>query len=218
MTQTSEYSKPNNLTQRPLAHYGQHYRSLDPLEVSRRTGLAFDAESSAFKLALMGVAHSAGFPGFSLVSLQDGSPAPAYEQILILRYLCEGRFMPATGKELAYSELPWGNVYSSNFDGRVKRRLLREFAQDFGAFRRIMEENDALCPQRLDKCDCGYRFEFMDGLPLSIRFWAADEEFPASVQVLFDENFQHAFTAEDVAVVGDTVINRLTGMRGKSVS
>ncbi|MDR2492487.1 MAG: DUF3786 domain-containing protein [Coriobacteriales bacterium] len=217
MSQAQIGLSTNNLTQRPLDHYGSCYRKLDPEEVAARTGLQFNREGSSFGLVLMGSPCHAAYPDYSL-SDESGEPvASAYESILILRFLCEGRFVSATGTELTYKELPWGITYDTNFEHRVKRRLLREFAKDLALFAQLMETNKGLKAQPLEKCDCGYRFEFMGGLPVSIRFWAADEEFPASVQVLFDESFQFAFSAEDVAVVGDTIINRLIGMRAQAL-
>jgi hypothetical protein len=70
-------------------------------------------------------------------------------------------------------------------------------------------ENPGLKFEKLDKSDAGYRFEFMSGLYMSFLLWEGDDEFPASAQILFDDNFPHAFTAEDIAVVGDVAISRL---------
>ena len=61
----------------------------------------------------------------------------------------------------------------------------------------------------VDGCDAGYEFEFMDGLWLRFMFWQADEDFPPSSQILFSDNFALAFTAEDMAVVGDVSIGAL---------
>ncbi|MBR4755026.1 MAG: DUF3786 domain-containing protein, partial [Lachnospiraceae bacterium] len=39
--------------------------------------------------------------------------------------------------------------------------------------------------------------------------WAADDEFPPSSQILFSDNFEYAFKAEDMAVVGDISIGAM---------
>jgi hypothetical protein len=41
--------------------------------------------------------------------------------------------------------------------------------------------------------------------------WAADDEFPASAQILFDDNFPSAFTAEDIAVIPGVAMDHLNG-------
>jgi hypothetical protein len=204
----------NQQQEAPLAHYRALYKTLDPGEIARRCGLAFDKEAGCFSLRLMGTEYRAAFPEFEVRDLAQqaaaGKPGlDPYEQILLLRYLCEGKFFEAQGKRLSYNEIPWGSVYYRNFEGRCLKRLAFAFGNDLGNFRRLMEEWSALGALPLDQGDAAYRFEFLNGLFISLLLWAGDEEFPPSAQILFDDNFIFAFTAEDLAVVGEVVIDRL---------
>ena len=61
------------------------------------------------------------------------------------------------------------------------------------------------------KGDMGYEFAFMKGLLVRVSIWNGDEEFPPSAQILFSDNFRYAFTAEDMAFVGDIFIKVLKG-------
>ena len=49
----------------------------------------------------------------------------------------------------------------------------------------------------------------MPGLEMQFLLWQGDDEFPPNAQILFSDNFQHAFTAEDLANIGDIVMNRM---------
>ncbi|MDR1816167.1 MAG: DUF3786 domain-containing protein [Clostridiales Family XIII bacterium] len=199
------------MTETPLRHYMGLYRGSDPAEISARTGVAWDAGRSAFSLRLMGAAYEIGFPEFS-----RGVLGNAYEEILIIRYLLEGRYVRGTGRQLAYAEMPWGPVYMKNFGGRVLERLVGTFGRDPSRLTRAVTQASGLRHEAADGCDVGYRMEFLGsgeqmGLWLSVLLWEGDEEFPASAQVLFDEGFRYAFSAEDIAVVGDVLISRLKG-------
>jgi hypothetical protein len=44
---------------------------------------------------------------------------------------------------------------------------------------------------------------------MSVLLWAGDEEFPPGAQILFDDNFVFAFTAEDLAALGEVALDRL---------
>ena len=57
-----------------------------------------------------------------------------------------------------------------------------------------------------------YDFEFINGIHIQFLLWAPDEEFPPSSQILFADNAVAAFTAEDMAVIGDVSINTLKAM------
>jgi hypothetical protein len=115
------------------------------------------------------------------------------------------------GKQLSYREIPWGNVYYRNFEGRGLLRFAYAFGNNIEGLIRVMETSPALKAERLDKGDAsahaGYRFEFMSGLFMQVYVWAGDDEFPPSAQMLFDDNFPSAFTAEDIAVIADVVID-----------
>jgi hypothetical protein len=208
--------------ERSLDHFLAIYKTLAPAEIARRCDLPFRREDSAFELRIMGETYLAEFPEFALrPEPVVGEPAKEavqrpYEDILFLRYLCEGTYRPAEGKQLSYREIPWGEVYFRNFEGRCIRRFAASFGKDIPAFKWVMEETPGLRAEPLSQGDAGYRFEFSSGLFMSLLLWAADDEFPASAQILFDDNFPAAFTAEDIAVVGEVVISRLKALTEKA--
>jgi hypothetical protein len=200
----------------PFSHYLAIYKTLDPGEIARRCALPFEKEASVFGLRIMGREYRAAFPDFEL---RDSGGAPVrngYEKILFLRYLCEGKYFEAAGKSLAYHEIPWGSVYYPNFRGRCINRFAALFGKDLGAFRKIMEENRELRAGPLEGGDAGYRFEAFSGLYMSLLLWEGDEEFPPAVQILFDDNFVFAFSAEDLAVLAEVVLDRLKALRPKT--
>jgi hypothetical protein len=209
-----------------LDHFKAIYRTLDPAEISRRCALPCD--TAAFALRFMGNEYRAAFPDFELRDRGGRALQGAMENILFLRYLCQGKYTEAGGRQLSYREIPWGEHYYPAFESRCIKRFARTFGTDLERFKRIMEGGAGLRPQRLDKGEpqgqpvhgaarhpishLGYRFEFSSGLYISFLLWAADEEFPPSAQILFDDNIPAAFTAEDAAVVCEVAINRLSKM------
>jgi hypothetical protein len=206
----SDSSNTRNHEQRSLDHFKGIYSTMDPEEIARRTALPFDG--GAFRLRIMGAGYQAAFPVFSLKDEGGCEKKEGWKSILFLRYLCEGRYVPPLGKQLSYREIPWGNVYYRNFEGRCLRRFARTFGGSPGTiegFRAVMENSPGLGAEKLDKSDAGYRFEFMSGLWINVYLWAGDDEFPPSAQMLFDDNFPPAFTAEDIAVAGEAVIEYL---------
>ena len=68
---------------------------------------------------------------------------------------------------------------------------------------------EKLPAKRLGRSDCGWELELMEGLTIQFLLWVGDDEFPPNAQILFSDNFRYAFTAEDLANVGDIVLNRM---------
>ena len=185
----------------PLEHYMGLYEKLDPVACARRCGVPYDSEASCFTLKIMGREYRVAHPVF-----QTEPEASNPEKILLLRYLLEAEAAPASGKFITYREVPWGETYFRNFEGRCLKRLAFSFGGRLDDFRRGMER---LGGKPVETGDAGYEFPFMEGLYMRFMVWAGDEEFPPSAQILFSDNFKLAFTAEDLAYVGDVSINYL---------
>ena len=58
--------------------------------------------------------------------------------------------------------------------------------------------------------DAAYKFEFVKNVYVTFALWEGDEEFSATAQILFDANISSYFTVEDMAVVGDISIGKIT--------
>ncbi|MDR2479195.1 MAG: DUF3786 domain-containing protein [Treponema sp.] len=202
-------NRPDYKTAKPLEHYGAAYRKLDPVEISGRCGLVFNPARQAFEIRILGAEYSALYPEFALLDSAGNAAANPCEQILLLRYLCEGKYFPPQGKRIAYNEIPWGGVYYKNFEGRCLKRLAFTFGKNIPAFKKIIGANTRLRAEPLDSGDAAYRLEFINGLYVTVILWGADDEFPPSAQLLFDDNFIFAFTAEDAAVAGEILVERL---------
>jgi hypothetical protein len=157
---------------------------------------------------MLGTEYRILFPSFELLPSAGNKPATRYEQILLLRYLCEGKFFPFQGKQLSYNEFPWGGVYYRNFEGRCLKRCADAFGKDIPRFVKMIEGLPQLNATRLDSGDASYRLEFINGLYITIILWQGDDEFPPSAQILFDDNFVFAFTAEDLAVGCEILADR----------
>lgn len=200
----------------PYEHYMEIYRGLNPEDISSRANIPYNAESRTFTLRLMGVTYHVSWPDYEVRHLdrEDLQYYPlegaANARILVLRYLTEGAAAPATGKFLTYREVPWGEVYFKQFQGRCLFRLAYGFGNKLQKFREIMEKLGA---RKLPHGDAGYEFEFLNGLYLQFLLWEGDEEFPPSAQILFSDNFPVAFVmGEDMAVVGDVSIGALKAL------
>jgi hypothetical protein len=195
----------NNRTENPLSHYKDIYRRLAAAEIASRCALDYDEPSSNFALKLMGGEMKVSHPEFELTDADVG----VMERLLVLRYLTDGKYVPAVSRELPYDDVPWGNVYYSNFRGRCVLRAARTFGSDIASLSEVFESTPELNAEQIGRGDMGYRFEFINGLYMSLILWEGDDEFPPSAQVLFDDNFVSAFTAEDIAVAGEIMVSRL---------
>lgn len=195
----------------PLAHYSAAFRKLVPESAIERTGIPFDGTLQRFTVDVSGHLLYAQWPEFKLLPDDAGAcPKTLYGfqmQVLTMRFLLEGAYVPPTGVFKAYRELPWGDVYDANFRGNCIRRLASGFGNRPDVFAKAAA---ALGGIRREAGDISYDLPFMGGVVCRLILWGADDEFPPSAQFLFSDNTPAAFNAEDLAVVGDVIIRALT--------
>ena len=198
----------NNKEMVPFEHYVGLFEKLDPMAAAERCGVRFDPEKGRFTVRLMSVDYRITWPKFSIASdVPDGfalGNLPA--QMLIIRYLLEGKKSMGTGNFLPYREMPWGEVYLKPFTGRCLNRAAFTFGTRLEAFRAAIEASGAI---PLNKGDAACQMEIMPGYDVRLIVWEGDDEFPPNSQILFSDNFPEAFSAEDRTVVGDILISEL---------
>jgi hypothetical protein len=203
-----EYDKDNK-ERIPFEHYLEAYQKANPVEISKRVGVPYDEDKKVFDIWLLGSRYQISHPEYEITHIDDEMgyyPLEAINaKILILRYFLEGKLTPAGDEFYTYKEMPWGDVYFKQFQGRCMMRLAYGYGNKLSVFSQIMKRMGAT---QLSYGDCAYEIEFLKGLRLRYILWSGDEEFPPSAQIQFSDNFPEAFQIEDMAFVCDII----TGM------
>ena len=120
--------------------------------------------------------------------------------------MLDGRNAVPGGKYLTYREFPWGEVYNTQFTGRCIVRYAMSYGFKSHLLPPIMEKLPA---KAIPVSDVGYEITLMPGLTIQFLLWLGDEEFPPNAQILFSDNFRYAYSTEDMANIGDIVLNRM---------
>ena len=190
----------------PLEHYRGLFAAMDPEEMSRRSRVPY--ADGVFTTALLSRPVTVSWPGMVTRYADDGSETSANIRILLGRLLMEGALTPARGRLLAYTDMPWGNVYAQQFRGRCIMRLAAVYGNDLACFRTACEGLDAV---PASSGDVSYDLPFLPGLTVRLILWEGDDEFQPQAQILFSDNTPDAFKAEDIAVMGDIFLNAMKG-------
>lgn len=195
----------DNKTGVPLEFYTGKFSESDPEEMSRRTGVNY--ENGEFKFSFLGRNVVVSYPEME-AKYSDGTAAKSNIRILLGRFLMDGAPVPWEGKMLSYTEMPWGNVYEAQFKGRCIMRLAFGFGSDLKKFEDACLSTGGT-PAKGG--DMAFDMPLINGFTVRLIIWEGDEEFPPSSQILFSDNFPSAFSAEDMAVVGDIILDAMKG-------
>ena len=192
----------NNKEEVPFSYYAERYSNADKEEIASRLGIP--AEYGVFSVTLMGKTYTVT----ETAEITDGQGnAPALPvQTFLLRYLLEGKNIPALGNWKTFREMPWGELYIKPYTGRVLTRAAFTFGTRVEAFRKAAQKMGAA---PVNHGDAGFEFALIGDYKIRLLVWAGDEEFPPSAQVLYSDNFEEGFAPEDRVVAGDILITAI---------
>lgn len=195
----------------PWEHYLSQYQESDPKEIAARLGISYDEEQKYFTLKFLGTVYQISWPDFQVSHEADDMgfyplETMTYARTLTIRFLLNGAEASSTGKFKTYREMPWGEVYLRQFDGRCIKRLAFSYGNRIKDFQAIMEHMHCV---PVKHGDIAYQLEIFPDYLVQMILWEGDDEFPPSSQILFSDNFPISFQAEDMAVMGDVIIGSL---------
>jgi hypothetical protein len=191
----------------PYEYNKELFMKCDPIIMSENTGSLYDKCKNEFIVKLMGSLYVVKFPTGEIL-LGDYTEINSYPiKTLILRYLMNAKGAPHIDKNITYREVPGGNLYYNVFYGRCISRLAGTFGNRLDKFKSVLQKLGA---EEVKMGDIAYKFEFVNNVYITFALWGGDEEFPPSAQILFDAYISSYFTVEDMAVIGDISIGKIT--------
>lgn len=195
----------------PWEHYLSQYQEADPEKIAERLGISYNEEEKSFTLKFLGTTYQISWPDFQVSHEADDMgfyplETMTYARTLTIRFLLNGAEASGTGKFKTYREMPWGEVYLRQFDGRCIKRLAFSYGNRIKDFQAIMEHMHCV---PVKHGDIAYQLEIFPDYLVQMILWEGDDEFPPSSQILFSDNFPISFQAEDMAVMGDVIIGSL---------
>jgi hypothetical protein len=141
------------------------------------------------------------------ILLGDGSTeASLRDKILILHYFAGAKGILATGKLIAYKQLPGGVSYFPAFYKRAINPLVRHFGKSPELLRKAAAK---LGGREADYGDVSVTIDAFSRVPITLVLWRGDEELAPNGNILFDANISDYLSTEDVTVLTETIIWKL---------
>lgn len=131
---------------------------------------------------------------------------PIFARILILHYLSNQAQALENGQFISYKELPGGGIYIQPFTNRAIRPMVQFFGEQPERLIDVAKRIGGL-PVKLG--DAAVTIKVFPKVPVTLVLWGADEEFPASGNILFDRSASEVLPTEDYAVLASFVVMTL---------
>jgi hypothetical protein len=176
----------------PHPFHWEDLRSRSTEQILHRDGVRVAADGKGYEVDFLNSVYLVDPVAERIVEL---SPDPARElpeefQILLIRYLVAENGGPVEGKEVSEKDFPGGVTFFQGPHTLNVAPIVKLYGHDPDAFESRARELAAVPVPHGDKA---MRFLPFPLIPVTYVLWKADEEFPASVSVLFDKSIARWF-------------------------
>ncbi len=181
----------------------------DLKNISERSGFEVEDEN-CLRVPFLNRVFRVHFPDFEFSDQDDADiEVPIQEQILILHYMLAPAAHQLADQWVAYREIPGASFYFSAFIKRAIDPLKNVFGQNLNG---LSKAAAILNGRPIEPGDVGFEFDLLPNVPLQVILYAADEEFPAEANILFDRTIGEILSPEDIAWLAGMLVYRLIAL------
>lgn len=180
------------------------FQSKNPMEMAWKSGTEF--QEGQFSMGFLGTPVEVTYPEGILREQNGGKELGLIERILVLHYLTFAGGSPILNQKISYKELPGGSIYIEPFTNRCIRPLIALFGDDLTSFQTTGEKCGGMQESYGDSSYCFYP---LPNIPVTFVLWAADEEFPANGNIIFDASAGDYLPTEDYAFLCGMLVGKL---------
>lgn len=181
-------------------------RERDPRDLAFKCGA--EVQDGFFRVKFFGEPYIVTFPDLEVSVEATGKVCSSYRAAMFLYYLQTADGAPLIGKWIAFRDLPGGTFYHQAYQGYSGDRLARAMDNRVSVFERAAKN---LGGMKLDLGDAAYAFDALPRVRVAAVYYAGDEDFPATANVLFDESASHYLPTDGLAGIGSALVDRLIG-------
>jgi len=188
-------------------------RSLDPVRMAEQSGGFYEEKGGkpAITLLFWGAPYCITFPEIQ-ISSPEKYIVSLVTRIVLLHYLIRADGTERKGEPIPYKEIPGGMMYAPVFQKRVVDPLVRVFGNDSEAF---LQAGIAIKGERTRFGDISFVLKALPRVSITFVLWRGDEEFPPSIQILFERSIDRYLSLEDVVVLGEMAARRLIAQKSQ---
>ena len=183
--------------------------------VLRQPGVKETEDKSAFVVSFLNASYLVEPAAERIREIApDPARVPSQEfQILLIRYLVADYGGPEDNVVVSEKDLPGGVTFFQGPHAMPVAGIAELYGDDLDA---LKKHSLKLGGAPVSYGDVGMKFYPFPEIPVTYIFWGADEEFPASVSVLFDKTITCWFTLDMVFMTVMALTGRLIEAAGAS--
>lgn len=175
----------------------------NPFVLAARSGCIYDG--GTFRVPFFNQTYLLSFPQ------GEGGALSPWLRLLLLHYILTADGTAVEEQWISYRHLPGAELFECRFHNLALHSLAQAFARDLAGFSRA---GQALGGIAMRLGDASFRFNAFPRLPLVCIIYQGDEEVAGSANILFDVSAPHYLATEDLAYLGEYLVDTLRRLKG----
>jgi hypothetical protein len=181
-------------------------KGANPEKISRICKVSFDGQKGSYQIPMLDELYGVYPRDTKIVGLQGGERALAGKHrveltLFLLHYLLGTKETSLEGKRVSEKELKGGEMFFRGPHTLPVKGIIEKFGRNPQGF---MELGLKLGGKKVELGDASIELAAAPKIPVTYVLWAEDDEFPASVSILFDPTIQE-FLPLDI-IYGATIV------------
>ena len=193
-----------------VAAQREELRQRDPRQFAVQAGVEFS--DGVLRVRFYNEPHIITFPDLNVRVEATNKECGLNRSSMFLYYFLTADGAPRADKWIAFRDLPGGMFYHQAYQGYSGDRLAKAIDNHVSVFERAAKNLGGI---QLDLGDASFAFDALPRVRVAAIYYAGDEDFPASANVLFDASASHYLPTDALAGVGSALVDRLTGTESK---
>jgi hypothetical protein len=186
---------------------------LDPKDVCVRSLAVYDDRLFKYTLKIMASEYDIEMKEKKIKPVKGNMRLPEFGvdfNIMILDYLVNSKEIPESGKLVAGAQLKTGEFFFRGTHGLQLEPLIEEFGKDPNRFRYA---GIFLGAKIMHLGDISIQLRVLPRVSITYVLWAADQEFPARLSVLFDSTADSQLHLDTLRTAVITANNSLLSVK-----
>jgi hypothetical protein len=137
----------------------------------------------------------------------------SWDRLIVYDYVLRKGQTPMSGEYVPFEHFPKTPSHVKSFQKRAEDELGRAYGEDAAALREKIAELGGVDCESDAGADHSFQIDLLPRFPLLVRFWGADEDFPASSKISVDRNVIEYLDIEYIARLIAKCVSLLVGHR-----
>ena len=126
--------------------------------------------------------------------------------LFVIYYLLKSKDIEISGEWISEKDMPGGATFFRGPHEIPTRLICRQYKNNIEAFRKKCEQLQGV---PMDMADAAYRFEITPRIPVSVLYWAGDDDFPPEAKILYDRTITEHLSTDIIFALAVEICTRI---------